>query len=264
MATQLELWLPPFKGRSGQPRSALVKQGAPQGDGMGAGMAAFLGGQLLFQNTFPVIGGFWPYTTGQWTVTTTGTGATVTQATTDGGGLLLTAGSTSTFNTNLQSIQTLTLASGRKFGAAFRLQVSDITAVGFSLGFGASNVDPITSEYTNAVFLRKTAAGATLIGNVRGASGTIAASGTLATLVNTTEIMCGFYGVYSTTAANCSGAWWTYDTTNGYLETPFTAAQLTQLAAMTGTCYYNLNAKGSAGNPTVTVTSAFGYWDNAY
>jgi hypothetical protein len=140
-----------------------------------------------------------------------------------------------------------------------RLSVSDITAVGFSVGIGNSQADPATTDFTDGIYLRKPATTALVTGRVRGDSGTAAATGTLATAVNNTDILIGFSAkLHATTPAGQ----WVY----GGTITPFTDAQLVQLIRFLttpATLFMQLCAKGSAGNPTVLIQAADLQIDNA-
>lgn len=273
---------------------------------------------------FQGIGDGVTYSTLDWTATTTGTGAAAALNT--GGGVLLTAGSDSTFNTNLQSKNLFAPGVGKKIQAWMRVQTSDITTVGFDWSFGTSAVDPSTTNYTDCIKFKMTVGAGTVVGRVRGGSGTEAASATLYTMAAATDAFFGFNvdlgtlkspdtattvttgassttqtvgstkgmqpgdvlyfattAVYaaiasitdgvtvvlgasiSTTTAEIvtvyglSGSFWAGSSVSTAVETPFTAAQLVQLARIvraSPSMYHNISAKGSASNPTVLVGSA--------
>jgi hypothetical protein len=230
-----------------------------------ARVAANILGEKFSKNMFPRVGGAHPYTAAHWTVTTTGTGAAVADATTAGGGLLLTTGSTSTFNTNLQSKQVWTPVADKWFTVLARLRVSSITAVGFELNIGNSQVDPASTPYTDVVGLKMAVGAGTVVGNVAGNSGTAANSSTLYTMAADTDAFLGFTFKLNATATSAQGFWFAGSSLKTATVTPFTAAQLTQLAAILTTppsMYLNLHAKGSAANPTITYTSVLAHVDN--
>lgn len=267
MATNTIQYFPTHPGANGLISPAdlhftTAKNGQPSAPE--ARIAANILGRLFAKNTFPMVGGHDPYTAAHWTVTTTGTGAAVADATTAGGGVLLTAGSTSTFNTNLQSKQIWTPVADKWFTVLARVQTSDITTVGFEFNIGNSQVDPATTNYTDVVGMKMAVGAGTVIGKVRGDSGTQAATGTLYTLAAATDAFLGFSFKLNATASSCAGYWYAGSTIQGATVTAFTSAQLTQLAAILTTppsMYLNLHAKGSASNPTVTFTSVIAQVD---
>lgn len=260
MATSLIKYEPTSPGRVALSPSALhygpeslVTGQAPCGFMPANELAA-----LFEKNMFPVVGGAYPYASGEWTVTTTGTSAAAAQAITAGGGVLLTCGSDSTFNTNLQSKGIWTPAAGKRVVALARIQTSDITTVGFEFNLGNSQVDPGTTNYTDVVGVKMGVGAGTVIGKVRGNSGTQAVSGTLGTNVAATEAFVGFHLYLAAAAADIQGGFWYGTSIANAVYTPFTSAQRTQALAILTTppsMYLNLHAKGSASNPTVTFTS---------
>lgn len=268
---------------------------------------------------FQGIGNGLCYSTLDWTATTTGTGAAAAKNT--GGGVLLTCGSDSTFNTNLQSINLYAPGVGKRIQAAAILQTSDITTVGFEYSFGTSAVDPGTTNYTDCIKFKMAVGAGTMVGSVRGGSGTQADSGTLYTATAATNFFIGFTANFGTakpdntattvttgassatqtvgstagmqagdvlyfattavyaavasvtnsttvvlgtsistttaevvTVFGTSGGFWAGATPSTATYTPFTSAQLVQLARIvraSPSMYHNLHAKGSASNPTV-------------
>ena len=241
-------------------------------------MEDFIGGKMganqlamgLYNDMFPIVGaGEGAYAATAWTVTTNGTSAAVASAATPGGGVLMTAGSTSTYNTNLQSVNYVVPTTARYYGAAFRVQGSSITTSQWSLGLGNSQPLPFTTDYTDTVCIQKAALTGVITGRVRGASGTAAVTGTLDTIANATEFMCGFsfYLAATTATPGPQGFFWMNDLTTGFAVTAFTSAQLTQLGAILTNypnMYLNLNITGSAANPTMTVATAIAYGENGY
>lgn len=220
---------------------------------------------MFAKDSFPEVGGGKGYNSAEWTVTTTGTGAAAASGTAAGGGIVLTCGSDSTFNTNLQSKQIWTPVAGKWVTVLARLQASDITTVGFEFGIGNSQVDPNSTNYTDVVGYKMTVGAGTVVGKVRGNSGTQAATGTLYTMTAATDAFLGFTFNLNATAASAQGFWFAGSSLKTATVTPFTAAQLTQLAAILTTppsMYLNLHAKGSAANPTITYTSVLAHVDN--
>jgi hypothetical protein len=220
-------------------------------------MPANILAQLFGKRTFPLVGGGMPYAAGEWTTTTTGTGAAIADATT--GGILLTCGSDSTFNTNLQSKLAWTPVAGKHIVGLAIVQTSDITTVGFEFNLGNSQVDPATSNYTDVIGVKMAVGAGTVLGKVRGDSGTQAASGTLTTLAAATQTFVGFHAVLNATAGSVDGAFFAGADIFSATTTYFTANQQTQAAAILTTpptMFMNLSAKGSAGNPTVSFNAA--------
>jgi len=259
MATNSKAYLPTHPGPVGTRRVADYH--IPPEDSVGAYMAAFPIGELFEKNTFPKISGAHAYTAAQWTVTEGGTGDAYAEATTAGGGLLITCPSDDDFNMSLQSKQLWTPVADKCFSAFFRIQVSDATGIGFHLGFGNTQVLPFTTDFTDKVMIQKAIASALVVGSVRGNSGTAAASGTLGTIVAATEIEVGFECIIGASAALSRGTWF-YNGT----ATSFTADQRTQLFAILTTppsVFFTIDATGvTATTPTITVTSAVGMVDN--
>lgn len=149
-----------------------------------AGFPAFLPGLLFGMQPLAIIsGGGFGYKSTDFTVTATGTGAAAARST--GGNVLLTCGSDSTFNTNLQSIDLWTPVPDKWIYGVARVVPSDVTTVGFEFGLGTSAVDPGTTNYTDCIKLKMAVGAGTTVGRVRGDSGTEAASGTLKTFTAT-------------------------------------------------------------------------------
>jgi hypothetical protein len=233
----------------------------PEG-GNSAYMAAFLSGQLFKKNTFPVIGGGFPYVATEWTITTGGTGDSIAPATTAGGGLLITAASDDNFDTTMDSIWGFTPATGKVFAARYRFQVSSATGIGFKLGMttgGGAAALPFGTNYTDVVGLSKAITLAPVTGTVRGNSGTAAATATLGSAVADTEIDAGFWVCPHATEPFGSFYY------NGTV-TPFTADQLAQavlLLTTPATMYHTIHITGvTATNPTLLMKSALAMVDN--
>lgn len=139
---------------------------------------------------FQGIGNGLTYSTLDWTATTTGTSAAAAASTS--GGVLLTCGSDSTFNTNLQSINLWAPTVQKRIQGLAILQTSDITTVGFEYSFGTSAVDPATTNYTDCIKLKMAVGAGAVIGAVRGGSGTQAVTSTLYTATAATDFVVGF------------------------------------------------------------------------
>lgn len=225
-------------------------------------MTSFLAGHMFGMNTLAVLGGGIPYASGLWTVTTTGTGAAAAQATHPGGGVLLTAGSDSTFNTNLQSKAAWTPVADKWMLAHGRVQSSDITTVGWEFNIGASAVDPATTNYTDVIGFKMAVGAGTVLAKVRGNAGTQVTSSTLYTMTAATDAYFGFlFKLSATTASNMGYFFYGADMLNltAVLSVTDISGAQAQMAAMLTTpqtSYLNLHAKGSAGNPTVTFSAA--------
>ncbi len=264
MATQNRMYVPTHPGEAGNIK--IKSLAVPIEDGITAFLAANGIAALFNKNTWPIVGGGGTYTSGQWNITTTGTGAAAAEATTPGGGILITTGSTSTFNTDLSSKQVWTPVADKYIAFAARIQVSHATQIGFDLGITNSQADPQTTDFTDSIEFRKAVGGATVVGRVRGDSGTAASTSTLLTMTAATEYEIGFYAKLNATAGNCQGSWFVGVTGGPYTETAFTANQRAQLARILTTppsFAFNLSGKGTTGvNPTMTVTAALLQADN--
>lgn len=270
MATSTNLHLPTHVGLSnvlsladfhGNPSHASQKVN-PTGF-----MSSFEAGRMFSKNVLGALGGGRLYASAGWTVTTTGTGAAAAQASTAGGGVLLTCGSDSTFNTNLQSISPWTPVADKWVLAHCLVQTSDITTVGFEFNIGTSAVDPGTTNYTDVIGFKMAVGAGAVIGKIRGNAGTQVTTSTLYTMTAATQAYFGILFKLSATAAlnagyllygsamnNLTGITNIGDVTGG-------PAQMAAILTTPQTMYMNLHAKGSAGNPTVTFTSAYGEVD---
>lgn len=183
-------------------------------------MAANTLGELFCKNVFPMVSPGTGYNANLWTTTATGTGAAVADSSAAGGGILLTTGSTSTENTNLQSLQIWAPLAGKpqRIVGLARVIPLDITLSGFEFSFGTSAVNPMGTDYTDAVSIRMLQATPGIIGKVRGSSGagvrlgipkaastntavTTGASSATQTLTTTSNISAGDCLYFVTTAA---------------------------------------------------------------
>lgn len=197
------------------------------------------------------------YVAGEWSIVTGGTGDAQAQATTAGGGVLVTAASDDNFDTTLDSVVPIVLASGKRFGFVTTIKVSAITGIGIKVGFttgGSAAALPFGTNYTDVFGFSKAIASAAVLGTARGNSGTAADSGTLATAVNDTEITIGMFGVAHATTPSLH--FYCGTPGGGGTVTPATTAQLAQLVAhltTPPTMYFTLHCTGVTGtNPTFT------------
>lgn len=227
----------------------------------GARLPANLLSQFFEKDMGPVLGGGVPYTAASWTVTTGGTGDTQAQATTAGGGVLITLASDDDFDTTLDwACGNVVPASGLYVQMLCRYQQSHATQAGFKIGLttgGAAAPLPFGTNYADCIVFSKAIASANILGQTRGSTGTAADSATLGTCVAATEIELGFYAYFHSSTP--AGSWFVNGT-----ETAFSAAQLTTLTAdgtngiLNGppTLKWTIHGTGTTGNnPTMTVTS---------
>lgn len=277
MATAKALFLPTHPGERGlfSPSDVHFPDDKVGGRAPDGGVPAFLTGMLFQKDSFNIVGGgHTPIlvqgaqaatAVGPWTFSIVGTNGAAIMAATKGGGYLLTAGSTSTFSTNLQSIPLWTPVASKRVVGLCRVQTSDITTVGFEYNMGSSAVAPATTNYTDVIGVKMGVGAGTVLGKVRGNSGTVANSATLATMVAATDYFFGFTFSLSATAGSVDGGFFAGATLKDATWTPFTTAQQAQAAAILTSppsMYQNINVTGSAGNPTATFTSALMFVDN--
>jgi hypothetical protein len=247
-----KLYVPTHPGQVGAKR--LKDYVVPLEDGSGGMQPALLVGNLLEKNMAPIIGGgivpnVGSLTVGGWTVTTDGTSDAIATSVT--GGLLMTVASDVDFDMTLASVLTVTPTTGKWYHLATRVQVSDITAIGFKIGLATSAALPFTTNYTDVVAFSKAVAAGAVVGTARGNAGTAANTSTLVTMANDTEVELGF-AVY-VHATEPKGYWVVNDTVTGMSADQL--AQVVLLLTTPQTCYWTIHALGSAGNPTLTVTS---------
>lgn len=262
-----KMYVPTHPGFIGIPSWRIRDYQVPFEDFVGGFMPANLPAMLLAGQATGWYGPFGP-STNRWTTTLTGTGAAVANAAVEGGGILFTTGSSSTFNTNLESVMTFPAVTGRTYGGAFRLQVSAHTGIGFNLGFGNSQVLPFTSEYTDFVGIRKAIASGDVYGGAIGnADAFTETSAKLLTMVDAAEIFIGFSYYLDATAPY--GQFWYYDSTNlKFVAVEFRAAINTEVGKILTTpptMYANANFTGVTGtNPTATSPLGVFWMENAY
>jgi hypothetical protein len=254
MPLNSKFYMPTHPGLLGV--NKVADQRVPEEDGLCAWLPATVA--ALRSGQFYTCADMGPhYVAGEWTVTTGGTGDAQAQATTAGGGALITAASDDNFDTTLDSIVPITLASGKRFGFVVTLQVSDATGIGVKAGFttgGSAAALPFGTNYTDVVGFSKAIAAAPIVSTVRGNSGTAANSGTLATMVAATEITIGCFGIAHATTPSLS--FYVGTPGGGGTVTAATADQLAQLTAhltTPPTMYFTMHVTGvTATNPTMT------------
>jgi hypothetical protein len=255
MPLNFKFFQPTHPGRVGVVKAADLR--VPEEDGLcswlPATVAALRSGQF-----YTVVDEGPYYTAGHWTITTGGTGDAQAQATTAGGGELVTLASDDNFDTTHDSVVPITLASGKRFGFVCTLQVSDITGIGIKVGFttgGGAAALPFGTNYTDVFGFSKAIAAGAIVGTARGNSGTAANSATLTTMVNATEITIGMFGIAHATEPALS--FYVGTPGGGGAVTLATAAQLAQLTALLTTpptMYFTHHATGVTGtNPTYTI-----------
>lgn len=186
-------------------------------------------GDLFAKKSYPKIGGGLAYVSGHFTATTTGTSAAIAVSATDGG-LKFTTGSTSTFYSGLQStmapLVVSTAGNIKRYKGSWLIKYQDVTKIGGWYGFGNSQADPSTTNYTDFVGFKKAPNSATLTTYVRGNSGTASTSTLSVTTANTTEFVVEVDFVIGASGI-ATGSWIT-----GGIRTPMSAADITQLIAI--------------------------------
>lgn len=254
MPLNSKLFMPTHPGLLGV--NKVADQRVPEEDGLcsflPATIAALRSGQF-----YTVADMGCHYVAGEWTVTTGGTGDAQANATTAGGGALITAASDDNFDTTLDSVVPITLASGKRFAFVTTFQVSDATGIGVKIGFttgGSAAALPFGTNYTDVIGFSKAIAAAPLVGTARGNSGTAANTGTLATMAAATEVTVGCFGIAHATTPMLQ--FYVGTPGGGGTITPGTADQLAQLTAhltTPPTMYFTLHVTGvTATNPTAT------------
>ena len=222
----------------------------------GAYFAANKAAEMFKKNIMPYIGRGNAYTAAQWTATDGGTGDAWAEATTAGGGLLITTPTDDDFNMSLQSVQLWTPAAAKIVSCFARIAVDDADKIGFHIGIGNTQDKPFTTDFTDKVMIQKAITSTDIVGAVRGNSGTAANSAALATCLDATTIDVGFWFKIGTSATVGSAGAFYYNGT----FTPFSAAQLVQLFAILTSppsVYFTIDCTGVTGTShTLTVVSA--------
>jgi len=129
---------------------------------------------------------------------------------------------------------------GKRSVAKYRLSVNTVASSTSICGFyDNGSTDPVGTPPANGVFFVIT--NGAIVGRVRGASGTAADTVTLATLTDGLVAELDLKFLNTGVAATSWGEFWV----NGML-TPFSAAQITQLVALTGNIYHNLHIQATS------------------
>jgi len=170
-----------------------------------------------------------PYVAAHYTETLDNSGAFAPAA----AGMAFTMGAVADNDAFAISTRAHTMAADKVFTCLARVALEDADKDGFWFGFWTTaDAEIAQAEPADGVYFESGSAVATMIGTVRGASGTSADTGTLATfsdsvggLTNTVEV--GIQFAANTDVNKCWGKWWVDGTV-----TVFTAAQLAQLDAM--------------------------------
>lgn len=124
------------------------------------------------------------------------------------GGLAIVSGATSGNNTTFQYLRSIVPATAKHISFACRIQLTNVALGQFFAGFWNAQADPKGTAATDGMFISKDTAGTGVIkGNLNGAS-TAAATGTLATLVNTTDVEFGGH-YYPSGATDGKADFWT-------------------------------------------------------
>lgn len=255
MPLNSKFYMPTHPGLLGV--NKVADQRVPEEDGLcswlPATIAALRSGQF-----YTVADMGFRYVAGDWTITTGGTGDAQAQATTAGGGELVTLASDDNFDTTHDSIVPIVLASGKRFGFVATLQVSDATGIGVKIGFttgGGAAALPFGTNYTDVFGFSKAIAAAPVVGTARGNSGTAANTATLGSVTAATEITVGMFGIAHATTPSLQFYYGTPG--GGGTVTPATADQLAQLVAhltTPPTMYFTHHGTGvTATNPTYTI-----------
>lgn len=234
-------------------------------DSAGAYLAENIAGEIFEKNVFPKIGVGHAYTAASWTVTTGGTGIAVAEASTAGGGILITCPSDDGFNAGFQSVQLWTPAANKVVACFARFSVADVDKTGFYIGLGdskATNLLPFSTEFTDGVMIRKAITATAIVGAAVGNGGTLRSTATLATATDGAIYDVGFwFRIGSSATVGTAGKFYVNGT-----WTPFTALQCAELYAMLTTpasVYFTVGATGTTGtNQTMTVISAACEVDN--
>ncbi len=257
MGENHKLYLPTHPGKVGG--NKIKDYVVPVEDKVAGMQPAFMVASLFGKNMAQIIGGGMTpnlstsLTVPGFDVVTGGTSDATGYSTS--GGLLMTLASDDNFDMTLDSELTFTPVTGKWYHLTARIGVSAITGIGFKIGLttgGSAAALPFGTNYTDVVGFSKPIASAAMVGTVRGNSGTAADTGTLATMVNATEIEIGF--AFYLHATEPKGYW----VVDG-VETAFSAAQLAQVVAILTTApamFWTIHATGvTATTPTLTITS---------
>lgn len=170
-------------------------------------------------------------------------------------GLAFKTGATGDDDITFQGARGYTPTTGKVICGHFRFKVDDADKVAIYLGIGATATVPLTTVPTDLLAFRSTTTtSGLLVGGARGNNDTAADSSTLKTVTDGTFVEAKFYCyVHATQPAGI----WVVDGT----VTPFTAAQLAQVALLLTTpqtVYGQLSARTGEGvSHTLTVDYAY-------
>jgi hypothetical protein len=184
----------------------------------------------------PTLSGSTSASSGPWTATYASGGSAAPGA----DGYTLTTGTTSNNACLLANVRRFVGGTLNKWvvGKFKALQAAVATS---NLLFGVINsqTNPFTTPPTNGVYFSAT--NGAVVGNVIGASGTLAQTGTLIQLTNGALAELDFKFMNTGSASTSWGEWWV----NG-VRTPFTSAQVTQLLAITGNLVFEAGVQTTA------------------
>lgn len=183
-------------------------------------------GMLGGQGSSPLLSGSTTASSGPW-VATYDTGGTATWGV---DGYTLTTATTSGNKFHIRhSRRWLSTTTQKVVTMKSQFQIDTVANSTLYIGFWNTQTDPSGTPPTNGVFFVITAGA--IVARVRGASGTAADSGTLATMADATEVEVDIK--WNLNGSTSWGEFWVNGT-----KTAMTAAQLTQLQAMTGNLFW--------------------------
>jgi hypothetical protein len=143
-----------------------------------------------------------------------------------------------------------TLAAEKVYWAQARIEITENTKQGISMGFvTAGDVEIISADPTDGVFLHCAATANTVVGMTVENGNASADTGTLHTLADATAVELGIIFQASTDINKCWGEWWVDGT-----RTAFTADQLADLDAMITTTAPSLAFQIGTRNATSDTT----------
>lgn len=117
------------------------------------------------------------------------------------GGLQLVSGATSGNNTTMQLLRSITMAANKRTAFACRLQLTNIALGTAFFGLWNTQADPIGTAPTDGAYFKKATAGTGAIKAYTATGSSATDAGTIATLVNTTDVEFGILVSPSSTTA---------------------------------------------------------------
>lgn len=138
-------------------------------------------------------------------------------------GLILRTSAISGDDVVMRMLVPFTPAADMQIGCRLRAQVDDADKVGFLAGVFVTSTDPINTDGTDLVVVRKAPTATAAIGRARGNAGTASDSATLATIEDAVEFELGF-NLEIQSGATAYGSWW-----NGSTETKMDADDIAQI-----------------------------------